>query len=98
MRYSNAAVHRVRSWAATVVFLPVFGLTLLVFDVAQRLARLFGQRPQEYVAGALQVALVGAFRLCGTRLVVERAPGVARGGRYIVGANHPSMVGIPILR
>jgi hypothetical protein len=42
---------------------------LLGFDVAQRLARLFGQRPQEHVAGALQVALVHAFRLCDTRLL-----------------------------
>jgi len=90
-------VDRVRSWAATIVFLPVFALILLAFDVAQRLARLFGQRPQEYVAGALQVALVWAFRLCGTRLVVECAAGFAPGGRYIVVANHQSMFDIPIL-
>src|SRR5207244_2003645 len=90
-------VDRVRSWAATIVFLPVFALILLAFDVAQRLARLFGQRPQEYVAGALQMALVWAFRLCGTRLIVERAGGFAPGGRYIVVANHQSMFDIPIL-
>ena len=97
MRYSNVVVDRVRSWAATIVFLPVFALVLLVFDVAQRCARLFGQRPQEYVAGALQVALVWAFHLCGTRLYVDRAPGVERGGRYIVVSNHQSMFDIPIL-
>jgi len=90
-------VHRFRSWATTIVFLPVFGLVLLVFDVAQRTARLFGQRPQEYVAGALQVALVWAFRLCGTRLVVDRAQGFEPGGRYIVISNHQSMFDIPIL-
>ena len=88
---------RVRSWAATIVFLPVFALVLLVFDVAQRCARLFGQRPQEYVAGALQIALVWAFHLCGTRLDVERAPGLDHGGRYIVVSNHQSMFDIPIL-
>jgi len=97
VRYSNAAVDRIRSWAATIVFLPVFALILLVFDVAQRCARLFGQRPQEYVAGALQVALVWAFHLCGTRLDVERAPGFERGGRYIVVSNHQSMFDIAIL-
>ena len=84
------------SWAGTVLFLPVFALILLVFDVAQRLARLFGQRPQEYVAGALQVALVATFRLCGTRLVVERAPGLRPWTSYIVIANHQSMFDIPI--
>src|SRR2546428_8678620 len=97
MRYSNAAVHRVRSWAATIVFLPVFALVLLVFDVAQRLARLFGQRPQEHVAGALQVALVWTFRVCGTRLTLERAPGFERGRRYIVVSHHQSMFDITML-
>ena len=90
-------MNRLRSWGATIVFLPVFALILLTFDVAQRLARLFGQRPQEYVAGALQVALVGAFRLCGTRLTVERAPGFRPHASYLVVANHQSMFDIPIL-
>ena len=90
-------MQRLRSWAATIVFLPVFGTILLVFDVAQRCARRFGQRPQEYVAGWLQMALVWAFGLCGTRLVVERPPGFEAGGRYIVIANHQSMFDIPML-
>jgi 1-acyl-sn-glycerol-3-phosphate acyltransferase len=90
-------VHRLVSWVATVVFLPVFGSILAVFDVAQRVARLFGQRPQEYVAGALQVALVGAFHLCGTRLLVERAAGVRRRTPYVVISNHQSMFDVPIL-
>jgi len=90
-------VQAVRSWAATTVFLPVFGAILVIFDVAQRLARLFGQRPQEYVAGTLQVSLVAAFRLCGTRLAVERAPGFRPWTSYLVVANHQSMFDIPIL-
>jgi 1-acyl-sn-glycerol-3-phosphate acyltransferase len=90
-------VYPVVSWAGTAAFLPVFGTTLVVFDVAQRVARLFGQRPQEYVAGALQVALVGAFRLCDTRLVVERAPGVRPRTPYVIVSNHQSMFDIPIL-
>jgi 1-acyl-sn-glycerol-3-phosphate acyltransferase len=89
--------HRLLSWAGTLVFLPVFGATLLVFEVAQRVARLFGQRPQEYVAGALQVALVWSFRLCDTRLVVERAAAVRPWTSYIVVSNHQSMFDIPIL-
>jgi len=88
---------RVRSWAMTIVFLPVFALILLVFDVAQRVARLFGQRPQEYVAGALQVTLVAALRLCGARVMVDLAPGIRPGASYIVVSNHQSMFDIPIL-
>ncbi len=86
-----------RAWVATAVFLPVFGAILLVFDLAQRVARLAGQRPQEYVAGALQVALVMAFRVCGTRLLVERAPAFEPWTSYIVVSNHQSMFDILIL-
>ena len=94
---THRLLSRPLSWAGTLVFLPVFGAILLVFDVAQRIARLFGQRPQEYVAGALQVALVWSFRLCNTRLLVERAPGVRPWTSYIVVSNHQSMFDIPIL-
>jgi 1-acyl-sn-glycerol-3-phosphate acyltransferase len=90
-------VHGILSWAGTLVFLPVFGAILGVFDVAQRIARLFGQRPQEYVAGMLQAALVAAFRLCDTRLLVERAPGFASGASYVVVSNHQSMFDIAII-
>jgi len=85
------------SWVATLVFLPVFGLVMVVFDVAQRLARLFGQRPQEYVAGALQWTLVRAFGICDTRLAVERSPDVQPWTSYIIVSNHQSMFDIPIL-
>jgi 1-acyl-sn-glycerol-3-phosphate acyltransferase len=85
------------SWLSSIVFLPVFGLTMVVFDVAQRIARLFGQRPQEYVAGALQWTLVRVFRICDTRLLVERSPAVRPGASYIIVSNHQSMFDIPIL-
>jgi len=85
------------SWLSTLVFLPVFGLVMVVFDVAQRIARLFGQRPQEYVAGALQWALVHTFGICDTRLAVERSPNVLPWTSYIIVSNHQSMFDIPIL-
>jgi 1-acyl-sn-glycerol-3-phosphate acyltransferase len=85
------------SWIGTTLFLPLFGAILLVFDAAQRVARLFGQRPQEYVAGALQVALVAAFRVCGTRLLVERAAGFRPHTSYVVIANHQSMFDIALI-
>jgi 1-acyl-sn-glycerol-3-phosphate acyltransferase len=90
-------VHAVLSWVGTALFLPVFGAILLVFDAGQRVARLFGQRPQEYVAGALQVALVAAFRLCGTRLLVERAAGFRPRTSYVVVSNHQSMFDIALI-
>ena len=85
------------SWATSILFLPVFGLILGVFDVAQRIARLFGTRAQEYVAGVLQVALVWSFGICGTRLAVERDPEVLPWKSYLIISNHQSMFDIVIL-
>ena len=88
---------RLVDWVFTLPFLLAFGATLLVFDPLQRIARLFGQRPQEVVAGALQLSLIWVFRLCGTRIHVERSPAVRPRTPYLLVANHQSMFDIPIL-
>lgn len=90
------AVRLLRDWLFSIPFLLAFGSILVVFDVAQRIARLFGQRPQEYVAGALQWSLVQAFKITGTRLIVERSPLVRPRTPYLIIANHQSMFDIPI--
>jgi 1-acyl-sn-glycerol-3-phosphate acyltransferase len=89
--------HTAVSWLATLLFLPVFGTVLVVFDVAQRVARLFGPRPQEYAAGAVQWVLVRTFGICGTRVLVERSPEVRPWTPYIIVSNHQSMFDIVIL-
>ncbi|CAG0969669.1 1-acyl-sn-glycerol-3-phosphate acyltransferase [Myxococcaceae bacterium] len=83
-------------WLFTVPFLIAFGGALGVFDPLQRIARLFGQRPQEIVVGMLQTTLVQAFRICGTRLEVERSPRVRPRTPYLLVANHQSLFDIPI--
>jgi 1-acyl-sn-glycerol-3-phosphate acyltransferase len=90
-------MYRLLSWAATLAFLPVFGGILLVFDVAQRVAYAFGQRPQEYVASALQWTLLRSFMICGTRFAIERSPRIEPRRSYIIVANHQSMLDIVIL-
>jgi 1-acyl-sn-glycerol-3-phosphate acyltransferase len=90
-------MRRLLSWLTTLVFLPVFGAVMVVFDVAQRIAYLFGSRPQEYVAGAVQWVLVRTFAICGTRLRVERSPGLRPWTSYIIVSNHQSMFDIAIL-
>ena len=84
-------------WVVTVPFLALFGLTLLAFDLPQRVARLFGPRPQEIVAGALQVALTWAIRVTGARISTERSPRGLPHHSYLILANHQSMFDIPIL-
>lgn len=88
---------RVIDWLVTPPFLVAFGLTLLVFDPIQRIARQFGQHPQEVVANALQWTLVWCFRVAGTRFEIDRSPKVRPKTRYLVIANHQSMFDIPIL-
>jgi 1-acyl-sn-glycerol-3-phosphate acyltransferase len=74
-----------------------FCATLLIFDPLQRLARLLGSRPQEVVAGALQVCLIWTLRLCGTRIFVERDASVAPHTPYILIANHQSLFDVPMV-
>lgn len=88
---------RLVDWLSTFPFLLAFGGILVVFDPIQRVARLFGSRPHEIVAGALQASLVAALRLCGTRIAVERSAGVRPHTPYVLIANHQSMFDIPIL-
>ena len=90
-------MHPILSWLATIVFLPAFGAVMVLFDVAQRIAYLFGSRAQEYVAGAVQWVLVRTFGICGTRLIVERAPEIRPWTSYIIVSNHQSMFDIVIL-
>ena len=92
-----AAPARVLDWVLSLPFLFAFGAILVLFDPLQRLARLFGPRPHEIVVGWLNVSLVAACHLCGTRLEVERAPGVRPNTPYLLIANHQSMFDIPIV-
>ena len=87
---------RLVDWLVTPPFLIGFAGTLLLFDPVIRIASLFGQRPQEYVAGTLQWFLLYVFRLAGTRIVVERDPAVREGVPYLIIANHQSLFDIPI--
>ena len=93
----TASLKRTLGWITTPFFLIAFGLLLLVFDPLQRIALLFGRRPQEIAVGLLQSCLKEALRLCGTRFEVERDGLVRSHAPYILVANHQSMLDIPIL-
>lgn len=93
----NGATRRTLSWATTLLFLPAFGAILLVFDVGQRAALLFGARAQEHAAGLLQWSLMQAFRICGVHFDVERHPAARPRASYLILSNHQSMLDIAIL-
>jgi 1-acyl-sn-glycerol-3-phosphate acyltransferase len=87
---------RLIDWLVTPPFLLGFAATLIGFDPLLRIARCFGLRAVEIVAGALQWTLVRVFGIAGTRLRVEREPGLVPGAPALVIANHQSMFDIPI--
>jgi 1-acyl-sn-glycerol-3-phosphate acyltransferase len=90
-------MRRALDWATTLLFLPVFALVLLVFEVVQRAAKACGKRAHDYAVGALCSALVAAFRLTGLRVQVERPASVRTHHPYLVISNHQSMVDIALL-
>lgn len=88
---------RILDWTTTLVFLPVFGLVLLVFEVVQRAAKACGKRPHDYAVACMCTSLVTAFRLTGLRLRVERSPAVHAHHPYLIISNHQSMFDIALL-
>lgn len=97
MRGHRTVVPLVISWIATLAFLPVFGVVMLAFDVAQRVAYRISPRAQEYVAGAVQWLLIRIFRIAGARVAVERSPRFKGWTDYLVISNHQSLFDIAIL-
>lgn len=88
---------RVLQWILTIPFWIAFLLCLLLFDVAGRVTRPFGLRPFEAVMGALQRSLVWAFKLLGTRFLVERDPAIEPNTGYVIISNHQSLIDIPLI-
>jgi len=87
---------RIVDWIFTIPFSIAFGSLLLVFDPIQRIARLFGRRPQEIAVGVMQRLLIYSFKLAGMSLNVDRSAKVLPGKAYIIISNHQSMLDIPI--
>lgn len=90
-------MRRLLAWIPTIPFLLAFGLTLVVFDVAGRIALLISPRAFEYAMAALQRTLMSLFVICGTRVDIERPDSVRPGVGYALISNHQSLFDIVIL-
>ncbi len=86
----------VRDWFFSLITVAVFGITLVVFDVAGRVALWFGLRPFEWVMAGLQSSLLVVFRISNVRFDVEGLDGFDSKGGYLFISNHQSMYDIPI--
>ncbi len=87
---------RLIDWILTIPFLIGFGLTLAIFEIIARVARLFGLRPMEVTMGVMQRILLWLLRITGTRLTVERSPQIKGRTGYILVSNHQSLFDVPI--
>ncbi len=85
-----------RDWLFSIPTLIAFGLALVVFDIAGRIALLFGLRQFEWVMAGLQRTLLGVFRISGVRFEVEGLDGFDASGGYIFVSNHQSIYDVPI--
>jgi 1-acyl-sn-glycerol-3-phosphate acyltransferase len=90
-------MRRVRDWALTIPFLISFGLVLLVFDLAGRAVRPFSLRGFEAVMAALQRTLMALFRICGTRVEIDRSDLIEPGKGYAIISNHQSLFDIAMI-
>ncbi len=84
-------------WVMSLPFMLLFGLAVVVFDVAGRLARPFGLRPFEYVMASLQRTLIEVYRLCGASIEVTKDPAVEPRTGYAIIANHQSLLDIAMI-
>lgn len=88
---------KILSWIITIPFLIVFGMTLLVFDVAGRIVRPFSLRGFEWTMGSLQWTILGVYRLFGTRIDIERPDDVLPRTAYAILSNHQSLLDIAMI-
>lgn len=88
---------KIFSWIVTIPFGLVFGLLLLLFDVAGRIVRPFSFRGFEWVMASLQWSLLRAFQLFGTRIIVDRPEDVLPSTGYAIVSNHQSMLDIVMI-
>jgi len=87
---------RIIDWIFTIPFVVAFGLTLGVFEIIARIARLFGLRPMELTMGVMQRILLWLLRITGARLTVERSSQLRGRTGYILVSNHQSLFDVPI--
>lgn len=78
-------------------FLVVFGLVLVLYDLAGRIVRPFSLTGFEWVMGALQRTVVDVFRMFGTHLDVDRSPLVRPHTGYLIISNHQSLFDIALI-
>lgn len=89
-------IRLIRDWLFSVPTLVAFALTLIFFEIAGRVALLFGPKAFDRTMASLQRTLLRVVRIAGVRFDIERSDALKASGGYIFISNHQSMFDIPI--
>lgn len=90
-------MRKARDWLFTVPFLIAFGFGFAFFDIVGRIVRPFSFRAFEYVMASLQWYLANTFRICGTRITIEKSPLIRSHTGYAIVSNHQSLLDIVLI-
>lgn len=94
---ATIAPRRLGDWIGSILFLPVFGLILVIFDPLQRTARSISFHAHEKIVALLNSALCLSLRLAGTRVEIYKSDTAPLGGPALIVSNHQSLFDIPLL-
>lgn len=85
-------IAQIASYPITVVFYLLFGLMLLIFDVAQRISfYAFGYQPHKKVVDVFNGITVLLLRLLGTRFTIKDHSNLPKDVPVLIVSNHQSM-------
>ncbi len=84
-------------WLLTPLHLALFMMVLLIFHVAQVLARPFGYATHKWIVDYLNFCILASLKVVGTRMEIRCEHELPTDTPLIVVANHQSMYDIPML-
>lgn len=79
------------------IFVPAFILTLVVFDIVQRLGALFGPNAHFKTLLGLHYSLRALLKISGGKVSVSGTELIPKDGPLIIVSNHQSLFDIPLL-
>ncbi|MGB0357182.1 MAG: lysophospholipid acyltransferase family protein [Flavobacteriaceae bacterium] len=85
------------SYPLSVLYYPLFGSILVLFDILQRITYLFGYQAHKICVDVLNFFLVHGLYVLGTRVVFDMPFSLEKNQSYIIVANHQSTYDIPPL-
>lgn len=85
------------SWLLAVIYLPVFGLSLVFFDIAARILNLFSSKSIPGFMRVLNAWMLTIMKINGTKIVIKNKPPIDHSIPVLFVSNHQSLMDIPLI-